>query len=56
MEMTGCFNNADGKLTVPGDILTSMLTTAQKLALLDEQIDIIQRKAEWLKLHRFLLV
>lgn len=56
LEMTGCFNSADGKLTVPGDILMSMLTTTQKVALLDEQIDIIQRKAEWLKLHRFLMV
>ncbi|MFT8211322.1 MAG: EAL domain-containing protein [Symbiopectobacterium sp.] len=56
LEMTGCFNSGDGKLSVPGDILMSMLSTAQKLALLDEQIDIIQGKAEWLKLHYFLLV
>lgn len=56
LEMASCFNSEDGKLGVPGDILMSMLTTAQKLALLDEQIDIIRCKAEWLRQHRFLLV
>lgn len=56
LEMATCFNSVEGNVSVPVDILMSMLTDGQKRELLDEQIAIILRKAEWLEQHQLLLV
>lgn len=56
LEMASCFNSIEGNISVPVDIVMGMLTEAQKSELLDEQIDIILHKAEWLQQHQLLLV
>lgn len=56
LEMASCFNSVEGNISIPADLLMGMLSNEQKIALLDEQIAIIQGKAAWLELHQFLLV
>lgn len=51
VDMIGRFRNASGKLSMPQDIVMSLLEHPQKAALLAEQLSVAKEKAAWFKQH-----